>query len=75
MYQINTAPAFQWNYRISKSIRARLSTVIKLEDDTEIKEKIKESKEWDDKVIEAFDIIKENGPRSFTQRTSRMESR
>jgi hypothetical protein len=31
----------------------------------EIKERIKESKEWDDEVIEAFDIIKENGPRSL----------
>jgi hypothetical protein len=37
--------------RVTKSIRARLSTVLKLEGNTEIKEKIKQNKEWDDEVI------------------------
>jgi hypothetical protein len=53
------------NYRITKSIRSRISTIVKLEGDTEIKEKIKQSQEWDDEVIEAFDTIKENGSRSL----------
>jgi hypothetical protein len=49
--------------RVTKSIRARLSTILKLKGNTEIKGKIRQSKDWDDKVIEAFNIIKENGPR------------